>query len=73
MEKTIVKNNGGLLECEQSIMDDLVSAWDKFLDLEKQHPADVGEFCDSIYRLQGILAMRVLRRAYPDYYSWCKD
>ncbi len=67
------KNNGGLLQAEQSIMDDLVSAWNKFLEIETQHPMDTEEFGISIHRLQGILAMRPLRRQYPDYYRCCGE
>jgi len=59
---------GGLTPEEQSVMDDLVSAWNKFVKLEKQHPNDTEEFADAIHRLQGLLAMRPLRRQYPEYW-----
>ena len=67
------KSNGGLLLEEQSVMDDLVSAWNKFIKLEKQHPCDINEFTDSIHKLQGILAMRPLRRQYPEYWKSYKE
>lgn len=62
-------SNGGLLPEEQEVMDCLVSAWNKFVVLEKQHPCDINEFGDSIHRLQGILALRPLRRCYPEYWK----
>lgn len=65
--------NGGLPPEEQSIMDNLVSAWNKFIKLEKQHPCDINEFGDAIHRLQGLLAMRPLRRQYPDYWKSYKE
>ena len=64
---------GGLTPEEGSVMDDLVSAWNKFIKLEKQHPCDINEFGDSIHKLQGILAMRPLRRQYPDYWKSYKE
>lgn len=64
---------GGLTADEESVMEDLVSAWNKFVKLEKQHPCDNGEFCDGIHRLQGVLALRPLRRQYPDYWKSYKE
>jgi len=64
---------GGLLPGEQLVMDDLVSAWNKFIKLEKQHPCDINEFGDAVHRLQGILALRPLRRQYPDYWKSYKE
>lgn len=40
--------NGGLTREEQAAMDDLVSAWNKFVKLEKQHPSDISEFQEGI-------------------------
>lgn len=65
--------DGGLTPEENSVMDDLVSAWNKFIKLEKQHPCDINEFGDSIHKLQGILAMRPLRRQYPEYWKSYKE
>lgn len=67
------ENNGGLLPKEQSVMDDLVSAWNNFIKLEKQHPCDINEFADSVHKLQGILSMRPLRRQYPEYWKSYKE
>lgn len=69
----MLENNGGLLPEEQEIMDNLVSAWNKFIKLEKQHPCDINEFGDSIHKLQGILALRPLRRQYPEYWKSYKE
>jgi hypothetical protein len=66
-------SDGGLASEEKSKMDDLVSAWNKFIKLERQHPSDIDEFGDGINRLQGLLAMRPLRRQYPEYWKSYKD
>lgn len=66
-------DNGGLTQEEQSVMDGLVSAWNRFIKLEKQHPCDINEFGDAIHRLQGLLSMRPLRRQYPDYWKSYKE
>jgi hypothetical protein len=66
-------SNGGLTQEEQLVMDDIVSAWNRFIKLEKQHPSDIDEFREGIHKLQGLLAMRPLRRQYPNYWKSCKD
>jgi transcriptional regulator with XRE-family HTH domain len=72
-EMPILNKTGGLIPEEQSVMEDLVSAWNKFIKLEKLHPCDNGEFCDGIHKLQGILALRPLRRQYPEYWKSYKE
>jgi len=58
----------GLLPPEQAVMDDIVGAWNKFIKLEKQHPDDINEFANAIHRIQGMLAIRSLRRQCPNYW-----
>lgn len=58
-------NDAGLLPQEQEVMDCIVDAWGKFIRLEVQHPEDVREFGYGVHLLQGLLAMRAVRRAYP--------
>jgi len=60
--------NDGLTKEEGEVMDALVEAWNKFSSLAKQHPSDVPEFCNGIHQCQHILAMRVLRKDYPEGY-----
>ena len=49
-------------------MDSLVNAWSEYIKLDKQHPSDIAEFGDGIHKCQNVLAMRVLRRDYPNGY-----
>jgi ribosomal protein S27AE len=65
-----VEINSGLTEQEQKVIDNLISAWNEYNQLEKQHPDDIDIFQDGIHKCQQILAMRILRREYPDY--WVK-
>jgi hypothetical protein len=58
----------GLTEQEGKVMDDLISAWDNFLNLEKEHPNDTYYFADGIHKCQYVLCMRILRRDYPEGY-----
>jgi hypothetical protein len=61
-----MNNKTGLTDKEQVIMDHLVAAFNEFSLCEKQHPDEYREFTDSIHRLQDILAVRVIRRVYPE-------
>ena len=69
---TIDKRTGLTLK-EQEVSDHLVNAWVKFAKLEKQHPDDINDFKDSIHRLQELMAMRVVRRAYPEGWPTYKE
>lgn len=49
---------------EQFVMDKLVDAYNMFITLDKQHPAEQSEFAQNIHILQGLLALRALRRQF---------
>lgn len=46
-------------------MDALVYAAEVFIELPEQHPSDFMEFVDALHKAQGLLAIRVVRRAHP--------
>jgi hypothetical protein len=58
---------------EEEIMNHLVDAWNKFIDLQEMHPDEINDFKDAIHKAQRILSMRTLRRDYPDYYNKIKN
>ena len=49
-------------------MDALVIAWNGYVALEMQHPSELGDFANGIHTCQKNLAMRIVRRDYPDTY-----
>lgn len=56
----------GLSDNEGAVMDALleaVAAWDE---LPVQHPDDGAEFYAAMHKLQDLLAVRIVRRAYPE-------
>lgn len=55
----------GFTKDEQIISNLLVDVRNAFVKLEVQHPSDRSEFDQAIHVLQGILAIRILRRDYP--------
>lgn len=61
-----MNNRMGLTKSEQSVMNSMMDAYNKFLQLERQHPDEMRDFVDGIHRCQDVLALRVVRRAYPD-------
>ena len=60
------ENELGLTEEEQKCMSSLGDCHNQFLKLERQHPDELRDFVDGIHKIQGILAMRVVRRVYPE-------
>ncbi len=60
--------NDGLTKAEGAVMDALVTAWNAYAELEKQHPQDEAEFLAAVHRAQDLLAIRIVRRDYP--YGW---
>ena len=52
-------------------MDHLFDAAQAYARLEVQHPDEPQEFITLIHRLQDMLATRICRRLYPDY--WISD
>lgn len=61
-----MKNRQFITEKELEVLEHLVSAWNIFLELERQHPMEVEDFCDGIHQCQRLLQARVARRAEPD-------
>ena len=47
-------------------MDDLISAWNNYLKLERQHSSDIDEFGNGIHACQHQLAIRIARREFPE-------
>ena len=59
-------NSQGFTEQEQVVHGYLMSSYTAFLNLDQEHFNELPEFVYSIHRLQDLLALRVLRRCYPD-------
>ena len=61
-----ITRSDGLTEEEGMVMDALITAWNQLVELEVQHPSDAPDFADGIHRCQQSLALRVVRREYPE-------
>jgi len=55
----------GLTDSEGEVMDALVTAWNKFVGLDRQHPRETEIFADGIHQCQNLLAVRIARREFP--------
>jgi hypothetical protein len=64
----ISADGSGLTSEEQAIMDHLLLAWNCYVNLPVQHPADQQEFMRSFHELQRLLAVRITRRQYPAFW-----
>lgn len=53
---------------EDHISNLIVDVWENYLKLEKQHPNDLEEFHRAIHDLQKLMAIRIVRRLYPEKY-----
>ena len=58
----------GLTNQEKIVMDKICDGYNEFLKLEKQHPSEQPDFASAIHLIQNILAMRIVRRNYPEYW-----
>lgn len=58
----------GLTPDEELVMDHLIDAWQAYLKLPKQHPNDIQEFAARLHDLQARIAIRIVRRDYPQYW-----
>lgn len=67
-----MRDSGLTLE-ESNVMKHLCDGYSEFLKLEMQHPSEMQDFINAIHQLQSILAMRVIRRNYPNYWLIHKD
>jgi hypothetical protein len=65
-ETNEVNQKTGLDPLEQDCMDGLVAAYNAFSKTERQHPDEMRDVVDAIHRIQDILAVRVIRRLYPE-------
>ena len=62
----------GMTTDEQLCMNALCKAWRIFNNLPEQHPSDGSEFVSSLHRLQDLLAVRIVRRTYPEGWTTVK-
>lgn len=56
----------GLTDAEGDVMDALIEATAAFDALPSEHPDEATEFYAAIHRLQDLLAVRAMRRIYPE-------
>lgn len=53
-------------DAEREVLEKLGEAYNLFVRLPVQHPMEADEFCRAVHVAQGIVAIRVARRADPD-------
>jgi len=58
----------GLTVDEQKVMDHITEAWNEYVKLPQQHADDIEEFRHAVHEMQYLLAVRSVRRGYPDYW-----
>jgi hypothetical protein len=56
----------GLTPVEQSVLANLLAAWNGFVSLENRSEDDDQEFKDAVHHCQQLIALRVARRVNPD-------
>lgn len=58
---------------ERELMQHIINVWNTFIDLEKTdwRIDDMNDFRRSLHEMQRIVAMRIVRRDYPD--DWGKQ
>lgn len=66
-----INRNDGLTDEEGKIMDSLVDAWNKYIELPVQLKCETKEFAEGIAKCQMLLSLRIARRHYPE--GWPVD
>ena len=56
-------------KAEQEIMNLIVNAHNKFVELERGHKMEIQEWVTAIHQLQSILSHRCLRRLFPSHFA----
>lgn len=51
---------------EAKCMSNLIDCWNTFIAMERTHPDELNDFKEGIHKLESILALRVVRRLYPE-------
>ena len=67
------KRPDGLTPDERVVSDHLIAAWGAWVNLPRKHPNELGEFCQHIHQLQGLLALRALQRLFPEIWPTYED
>lgn len=67
--KAECENGGYISEKEKAVLDNLKDAWNGFLDLPVQHPDERIQFAIAIDACEQLIALRVARRAEPDFFA----
>ncbi len=65
ISKKHIEDNCSLF-IEKEILKDLVSAWNKFVELDRYHPSELNEFSTAVHTLQQLIGMRILNREHPE-------
>ncbi len=65
-DNEIITRTDGLTFEEGEVMDALITAWNKFIKIERQHSSELNDFAAGIHRCQDLLAARIARREYPE-------
>jgi hypothetical protein len=63
----------GLTDQELLVMDSILQGYSEWIKLEMTHPNEMQDFVNAIHNIQSILAMRVIRRGYPEYWLTYKS
>ena len=63
-----LKQVSGLTDQESLVMDSISQGYNEWLKLEMTHPCEMQDFVNAIHNIQSILAMRVIRKNYPEYW-----
>ena len=64
-----IDSRTGLTAEEKKVMDSLMECYGHFLKLERQHCSELQDFVDAVHRIQDLLAVRIVRRVFPDGWS----
>lgn len=59
----------GFTDEEKAIINDLVEIHNKYISLECIYPADPQDWVNAMHKLQDLIALRAVRRDYPEMFN----
>jgi hypothetical protein len=61
-----IDSESGFTLKEKECHDALMRCYGLFIELPRQHPDEMRDIVDPIHRIQDLLAVRIVRRCYPE-------
>lgn len=67
-----INKESGLTESEQKVADGILKVYSDYQILDFQHPDELHDVAEAVHIIQDLLACRIARREFPNYWKTYK-